>query len=90
MVGVEKPETNLFTVIAGKQDDGSWQLYTSFVGPSAPREPHDRNLKDGNADELTFWCEHALVHENGWQEPFESTWAAVLEAVAATRASATV
>jgi len=86
LVGVEKPETNLFTVIAGLED-GAWQLYTSFVGPSAPREPHDRNLKNGNADELAFWCEHALVHEDGWQTPFESTWTAVVEQVVAARAA---
>ncbi|KKW43001.1 MAG: hypothetical protein UY92_C0001G0015 [Candidatus Magasanikbacteria bacterium GW2011_GWA2_56_11] len=87
LVGAVKPDTNLFTVIAGKQDDGSWLLYSGFPGPLAPREPHDPNLK-GNATELAFWCEHALVWEDGWEQPFESTWIEVIAAAAAKRAAA--
>lgn len=84
VVGVEKPETSKFTVIAGLEGD-TWELYTSFVGPSAPREPHDRNLTEGNVAELAFWCGHALVHEDGWQQPFESTWTAVVDQVTKAR-----
>lgn len=86
MLNVEKPETSIFTVIAGKQD-GSWNLYTGFAGPSAPREPHDSNLNGDNSNELQFWCSHALVHDAGWSEPFESTWDEVLAAVVAKRAA---
>lgn len=87
VTGVEKPETSEFSIIAGRQDDGTWLLYTGFAGPVAPREPHDVGLTNGNEAELEFWCRHALVYDEGWGEVYESTWEAELEGVAAKRAA---
>ena len=79
VTGVEKPETSLFTVIAGKEDDGSWALYTGFAGPSAEKEPTDGSLKGDNAKQIAFWSSHALVWDESWETPFESTWNQVCE-----------
>lgn len=87
VVGVEKPETELFTVLAYYHaGDKQWNLITGFAGPGAPKEPTDRSLVHGNEAELKFWCRHALVHEEEWGEPFESTWNQVVEDAIAARA----
>lgn len=90
--GQEPEPTSLFTVIAGKQEDGSWLLYTGFAGPSAPREPIDQyfaDKRDSNefAESVKFWTENGLCMGNGWGEPFVSTWDKVLEKVDAARAT---
>lgn len=88
LVGIEKQPTSLFTVIAGISDDGtSWQLYTSFPGPSAPREPHDPGVIDNNAAEIEFWTQNGLVHDENVMGPaFVSSWADVLGYVRVMRA----
>ena len=60
--------TRKLTIIAGphEQDGKTWEclLYTSFGGPSAPKEPTDESI--ASADELResekFWKQHALSH----------------------------
>ncbi len=83
---IERPDTNLFTVIAGVHE-GAWTLFTGFNGPSAAKEPHDDTLAGGNEKELVFWCTHALVWDEGWDAPFTSTWRKVLDQVAKKRAT---
>ena len=77
---MERPETDLFTVIAGfNSDEDRWELYTGFAGPSAPKEPTDPSLSSGSSEgELRFWSRHALVWGEGWEAPFEASWSDVL------------
>jgi hypothetical protein len=82
--------THLFTVIAGKKEDGSWMLYTGFAGPSAPREPHDRYFADKRdskefAESLEFWTKNGLCVSEGWGEVYASTWQAELAKIDAVR-----
>jgi hypothetical protein len=89
--GQEPEPTSLFTVIAGRQEDGSWLLYTGFAGPSAPREPTDPHFADKrDSDEfreaVEFWTENGLCMGDGCGEPFVSTWDKVLAEVDAKRA----
>ena len=91
--GQEPDPTDLFTVIAGKQEDGSWLLYTGFAGPSAPREPHDRHFADKRdsqefAESVEFWTTHGLCVSEGWGEVYPSTWAEELVKIDATRSAA--
>lgn len=52
------------TVVAGPHDGHPWVLFTIYGGPSAPREPWDKSLNDGQrAESIAFWEEHALSVE---------------------------
>ncbi len=54
-----------------------WQLITAYIGPLAPREPHDSYFLDHPeelAEALRFWCCHALIYEANWSNIFVSTW----------------
>ncbi|MCA9375938.1 MAG: hypothetical protein KC925_02640 [Candidatus Doudnabacteria bacterium] len=83
VLDVEKPQTNLFTVIAGYDNESErWVLYTGFAGTSAAKEPTDPSLEGNNEDELDFWCRHALVHDESCTQPFESTWNEVIASAA--------
>lgn len=95
VLGIEKPETSLFTVIAYQDETTKqWVLITGFTGPSAPREPHDRYFDDKlDSDEyknaLNFWTTHALVWEaDVMGEAYESSWGLELAKVRMARSSA--
>lgn len=76
VVGVEKPDCDIMSILAFMRDD-KWFLITAYVGPLAPREPHDASLRNNPKafeEAMDFWCCHALVHDNSWSVPFAATW----------------
>lgn len=90
LLGQTPKPTSLFTIIAGRGEDGEWTLFTGFTGPAAPREPHDPYFDDKrDSDEfresVEFWTSHGLCLGDGWGEVFESTWEKVLEEIDAKR-----
>lgn len=62
---VERParNTRTLTVIAGPAHGLVCVLYTSYGGPSAPREPGDTSLPTWEAvlESRAFWSTHALT-----------------------------
>lgn len=90
LVGQTPEPTKLFTILAFKGKD-EWVLITGFVGPQAPREPHDAYFADKrDSDEfrkaLEFWTSHGLCIGNDWGDIFVSTWDKVIADVDAKRA----
>ncbi len=61
LVALPSRPTRVMTVIAGPHEGQPCVLYTSYGGPSTPREPGDPTLpeKDREAS-VKFWSEHAL------------------------------
>jgi hypothetical protein len=55
--------TRTLTVIAGPHGEEKCVLYTSYGGPSAPREPGDTSIADwkGVEEARAFWAQHALA-----------------------------
>lgn len=62
MVNRPVRKTRVLTVIAGPSNGFECVLYTSYGGPSAPREPGDSGIDSWNGIEASreFWDEHAL------------------------------
>ncbi|MBU1203422.1 hypothetical protein KKH39_05260 [Patescibacteria group bacterium] len=76
VVGVKKPKCDIVSIMAYKCQ-GKWHLVTAYIGPLAPREPHDPSLRNDPralAESMNFWCCHALVYDNTWSTPFTATW----------------
>lgn len=61
---VDRPtrKTRVLTVIAGPHEEHKCVLYTSYGGPSAPREPGDLGIATWEQvqEARAFWTDHAL------------------------------
>ncbi len=83
VTNTEGPETDLVSVIAFPTPDQekTYSLLTAWTGPLAPMEPWDKKVtREAFQKSLEFWRSHALVWDKEvMAEPFESTWAEVLE-----------
>ena len=61
-----KADTSIVSIVAGKDEEGSWILYTAFLGILGTREPWDPNIEtqEERDEALRFWChQYALVHD---------------------------
>lgn len=79
----EGEETTKVVILAfaSREEAGTYVMVTSWVGPLAPKEPWDPNIRnDAERQEcLSFWCTHALAWDpTVMSDHFESSWVNVL------------
>jgi hypothetical protein len=86
VIGVTKPDCQLFTIVLKKGRLGDWMFITGYVGGDTPREPHDPTIQtvEEFIDCLRFWTDHALIHDPElMSDSYVSTWQTELEKIAA-------
>ena len=74
-------ETHKLVLVARKQQSGTFQLVTSWIGPLARKEPWDPSIRREHEfrECLRFWCANALLHDpETMGSVFESSWTEIL------------